>query len=102
MEFYDINGSFSYKLAIKTDKVNDGRWTGDVIVDDMTGKVFTTFVFNGRYNLYEIDLNTGMLKRRVTLFHPFPEKVRVYNDFVYYLYDVSADPDNKMLYRQKF
>ncbi len=102
MEFYDAAGGFSYKLALKIDKVNDGRWTSDIITDERTEKVYTTFVSNGQCSLYEIDLNSGALKKRITLFHYYPEKVRVYNDFVYYLYDVSSDPDNKMLYRQRF
>jgi hypothetical protein len=101
MEFYDIAGNFSYKLALKTDQVKDGVWTSDVLIDERSGKVFTTFVFNGRYSLYEIDLNSGMLKKRLTLFHYYPEKVRIYNYFVYYLYDAPGDPDNKRLYRQK-
>lgn len=101
MEFYDAAGNFSYKLAMKIDQVNDGRWTNELIVDERSGKVFTTFVSNGQLRLYEIDLNSGILKKRQTLFHFYPEKVRVYNDFIYYMYDVSADPDNKMLFRQK-
>ena len=102
MEFYDNAGSFSYKLALKIENVNDGRWTNDILLDERTGKIFTAFISNGHYSLYEIDLNSGILKKQLTLFHCYPQKVRVYNDFVYYLYDVAGDPDNKMLYRQKF
>jgi len=102
IEFYDNSGNFSYKLSLMIGKVNDGRWTNDIITDDRNGKVFTTFVSNGRYTLYEINLNSGMLMKKLTLFHYYPEKVRVNDNFVYYLFDVSSDPDNKMLYRQKF
>jgi hypothetical protein len=102
IEFYDQEGNFSCKLALQIDKVKDGRWTNDILIDERTEKVYTTFVSNGQYGLYEINLNSGMLKRRVTLFHYYPEKVRIYNDFVYYLYNVSGLPDNKMLYRQGF
>jgi hypothetical protein len=102
MEFYDHSGSFSYKLALKIDKINDGRWSCDILIDEKSEKAYTTFISNGQYSLYEIDINSGILKKQLILFHYYPEKVLVYNDFVYYLYDVSADPDNKMLYRQKF
>jgi hypothetical protein len=101
MEFYDSGGNFSYKLALKINLVNDGRWTSDILTDGHTEKVYTTFISNGQYGIYEIDLNSGILIKRLTLFHYYPEKIKVYNNFVYYLYDVSADPDNKMLYRQK-
>jgi len=102
MEFYDLGGVFSYKLALKIENVNDGRWTSDIIIDEQSEKIYTTFVSNGQYSLYEIDLNTGMLRKKLTLFHYYPEKVRVARDFVYYLYDVASDPDNKMLYRHGF
>jgi len=102
MEFYDNEGSFSYKLALKIENVNDGRWTNDILPDERTGKIFTAFISNGHYSLYEIDLNSGILKKQLTLFHYYPQKVRVYNNFVYYLYDKSGEPDNKMLYRQKY
>ncbi len=101
IEFYDSQGNFSYKLALKTDRVSDGRWTGDILIDEQTEKAYSTFVSNGQYGLYEIEINTGVLKKRLILFHYFPEKIRVYKDYVYYLYDEPADPDNKMLYRQK-
>jgi hypothetical protein len=101
MEFYDIQGNFSYKLALKIDEVNDGRWTSDILVDATTSKVYTLFLRNGTSTLYEINVDNGQLKKRLSLFHPFPGNVKVYNGFAYYLYDVAGDPDNKMLYRQK-
>jgi hypothetical protein len=102
MEFYDSTGNFSYKLALKIDKIRDGQCTNEILTDVTSDKAFTTFVSNGQYSLYEIDLNSGMMKKRLTLFHYYPKKVRVYNNFVYYLYDVPGNPDNKKLYRQKF
>jgi hypothetical protein len=102
IEFYDGAGAFSYKLALKTDQVNDGRWTSDFLTDEITGKVYTFFIQNGTCNVYEINVNNGMLKKRASLFHLYPRKLKIYNDWVYYLYDVAGDPDNKMLFRQKF
>lgn len=102
IEFYDIEGNFSYKLELKTDKIRDGRWTNDIVIDERKQKAFTTFISNGQYTLYEIDMNSGFLKKRLTLYHYYPEKIRVYDNCVYYLYDVPEDRDNKMLFRQKF
>ena len=101
-ECYDAGGNFSGKIKLKTDQPGLGRWTKDVLTDLTDGKVFTTYIRNGRYSLYEIDLNTGALKHRVDLEHLFPEKIKVYNGWVYYLYDVDSSADNKVLYRQKF
>ena len=102
MEFYDSTGNFSYKLALNVDKIKDGRWTNDILVDGITGTVYTTFIRNGTCSLYKIDLNSGNIRKRISLLHDYPEKVRVYNDWVYYLYNIPGEPDNKMLYRQKF
>jgi hypothetical protein len=101
IEFYDMKGAYSYKIALKIDEKIEGRWSDEIVVDEVTGKAYTTFMRNGIFILYGIDLNTGALKKRLTFFHPYPEKIRIYNDFVYYLYDVPGTDDNKMLYRQK-
>jgi hypothetical protein len=102
MEFYDSGGNFSFKLALKINLVNDGRWTSDILTDGYTEKVYTTFISNGQYGIYEIDLNSGILIKRLTLFHYYPEKIKVYNNVVFYLYNIPGDADNKMLYRQRF
>ena len=102
MEFYDSAGNFSYKLSLNIEKLKDGRWTNDILVDGATGKVYTTFFRNGRCSVYQIDLNSGNLRKRLSLIHDYPEKVRVYGDCIYYMYNLPGDPDNKMLYLQKY
>ncbi len=101
IEFYDMKGAYSYKLALRIDEKIEGRWSDEITVDELTQKAYTTFSRNGIFILYEIDLNTGALKKRLTFFHPYPEKIRIYNEYVYYLYDVPGKDDNKMLFRQK-
>lgn len=101
MEFYDITGSFSYKLALQINKASDGRWTGDIITDETSGRVYTVFIQNGTAVIDEININTGILKKQVSLAHFYPQKIRIYNGWAYYLYDVAGDADNKMLFRQK-
>ena len=102
VEFYDSTGNFSYKLSLKVDNIREGRWTSDILVDELTGKVYTTFIRNGICSLYEISLNSGDLRKRFSIEHSFPEKIKVCNQWIYYLYNIPGDPDNKMLYRQKF
>jgi hypothetical protein len=101
MEFYDMEGNYSYKLALRTDSVNDGRWTGEVYIDESNSAVFTSFLRNGICSIYRIDLNTGILHKRVSIQHPFPVKIRVSKGFAYYMYDIPGSPDNKMLFRQR-
>lgn len=101
IEFYDPKGAYSYKLALKIDENIEGRWSNEIIVDEVLLKAYTTFLKNGTYILYEIDLNTGGLKKTLTIYHLYPEKLRIYNRYIYYLYDLPGSPDNKMLFRQR-
>jgi hypothetical protein len=84
-----------------TDQVTGGRWTREIETDRTTGQAFSFFTNGGLVTVYEIDLNSGMLKRKIVLEHIFPEKIRIYNGWVYYLYDLDSEADNKALYRQK-
>jgi hypothetical protein len=100
LEFFDTEGKFSYKLKINVEMINDGRWSGDIFLDENQLKVYTTFDKSSGTGLYRIDLNNGDLHKILTLTHPYPRKIRIYKDRVYYMYDVLGDPDNKTLYRQ--
>jgi hypothetical protein len=101
MEFYDSAGNYSYKLALAIDQVKDGRWTNDILIDEVSGKVYTVFMQNGKCHVYEINKDNGSLKNRQSLVNVYPRKIKIYNDWIYYMYDVSGDPDNRMLFRQK-
>jgi hypothetical protein len=101
LEFFDPEGNFSYKLKISIDQIRDGRWSGDIFMDETQSKAYTTFLKSSGTNLYRIDLNTGDLRKILSIIHPYPQKIRVYKEQVYYLYDVLGDPDNKTLFRQK-
>ena len=100
LEFYDTVGNFSYKLKINIEEIKDGRWSGDIFLDESQSKVYTTFLKSTGTGLYRIDLNTGDLHKILNLIHPYPQKIRIYEDQVYYMYDILGDPDNKTLYRQ--
>jgi hypothetical protein len=101
MEFYDLEGNYSYKIALKLYGSGEGRWTYDILIDAITLKVYTTYLKNGVLSLHEIDLNTGELSKAITVQHLFPQKLRVFDNYLYYLYDDPQTPDNKMLFRQR-
>ncbi len=100
LEFYDTVGNFSYKLKINIEEIKDGKWSGDIFLDENQSKIYTTFLKSTGTGLYRIDLNTGDLHKILTLIHPYPQKIRIYKDQIYYMYDILGDPDNKTLYRE--
>jgi hypothetical protein len=100
LEFFDTTGNYSYKLKINIEKIRDGRWSGDIFLDETQSKIYTTFLKSTGTGLYRIDLNTGELHKTLSLIHPFPQKIRIYKGKIYYLYGVPGSTDNKILYRQ--
>jgi len=100
MEFYDLDGNYSYKVELKLDLSGEGRWTYEILADPVTLKVYTPYLKNGIVTLYEIDLNTGGLTRILSVVDPFPQKLRVYEDYLYYIYDNRDLQNNTMLFRQ--
>jgi hypothetical protein len=102
MEFYDLQGNYSYKIELKLHNAGEGRWTNDILIDDVTLKVFTTYIKNGLLSLFEIDLNTGEITKALSVFHLYPQKLSIYDNYLYYLFDDPQLPDNKMLFRQRF
>ncbi len=101
LELYTLNGEFTSKLKMQVQDTRDGRWTTEIYIDDIEKKAYTSFLKNGRMTLYRIDLNNGDLKRVTTSSHMYPQKVKVHNNFLFYLYDIPGAGDNKHMFRQK-
>jgi hypothetical protein len=101
LALYTLSGEFTSKLKMPIEKIDDGKWTSEVYIDNMEKKAYTSFRKGELYTVYRIDLNTGELKRKLTTDHEFPQKIRVHNNFLFYLYTIPGKGDNKYLYRQK-
>jgi hypothetical protein len=101
IELYNLNGYFLSRVKIPVDRSKKEKWTESILVDQFTGRSFTTFYYEGRINLYRIDLSNGSLTKAFTVKHNFPQKIMVHNNFIYYLYDVPATMDNKQLFRER-
>jgi len=102
LELYTMNGMFTSKLRMPVPDVSDGRWTTEIYIDKTDYKAYTSFMTkSGNFTLWQINLNTGELKRKLTAEHGYPQKVRIHKNFLFYLYDIPGEGDNKLLYRQK-
>lgn len=101
IEFYTTEGEFTSKLLLPVLTIKEGKWTGEVCIDEITSNVYTLFMKNGHFFLYRINLETGSLKRELEILHAYPEKIRIHNQLLYYLYDIPGTSDNKHLFRQK-
>jgi len=101
LELYTLSGEFTSKLKMQVQDTRDGRWTTEIYIDEIEGKAYTSFLKNGRMTIYRIDLNNGDLKKVISASHMYPQKVKIHNRFLFYLYDIPGKGDNKYLFRQK-
>ncbi len=76
-------------------------WKKNVIQDRVTGSIFGVFEANGFSYLGLIDIKTGKIDKKVKLSFKYVEKIRVNNNFVYYIYRPFESLQRKFLYREQ-
>jgi hypothetical protein len=100
IEFYTPDGDYTSKVRLDVSKVADGRWTKEIYVDPIRQHAYTSFNRNGEYTLYRINIETGELVKSTGLAFVYPQRVRVNDGKVFYMYNVPGEQDNKQLFRQ--
>jgi hypothetical protein len=101
IELFNVNGKFMSGLAMPAQETGSGDWTKEIYVDRIAHSFYTSFLKNGKLSLCRIDLFTGELKRILVTTHIFPQKVKVHDNNLFYLYDLPGSGDNKHLFKQK-
>ena len=76
-------------------------WKKNVIQDKVTGAIYALFELNGFSYLGLIDVNTGNIDKKVKLSFKYVDKIRVNNNFVYYIYRPFESLQRKFLYREQ-
>ena len=99
IEFYTPEGDFTSKLKFDLAGAVEGKWTKEIIVDPVRGKVYTPFSKGGEITLYRVNIETGQLARSAKLTHFFPQNVKVHDGQVFYMYNLPGEPDNKQLFK---
>jgi hypothetical protein len=103
LELYTLGGAFTSRLKIPIEEGGATHWTKDMFVDPVRHKLYTSFLKSGgNFFLYNIDLNTGALRQTIRAEHAFPQKVRIQGNYLFYMYDIPGEGDNRHLFRQKF
>jgi len=101
LEIYNLDGQLFSEGVIPLALRDQRIWSKEIYVDSKTGLVYTSFLKNGVATLFWIDVSSYVRYRVMDISHPFPEKIRVHGDYLFYMYDVSGEGDNKMLFKQK-
>ncbi len=99
---FDLDGNELAEIPANYAKV-DKSWANEIIVNEEETRCFAKFINTGIVTLKEIDLETGRIKNTFKIEqHIFPEKIRIQNNEVYYLYrDYKKQDRNERCYLWK-
>ncbi|MEY4659936.1 MAG: hypothetical protein ACO29Q_03875 [Crocinitomicaceae bacterium] len=76
-------------------------WRRNVIQDRVTGSIYTTYEKDGHCYLGLINIGTGEVVEKVKLSFRYVDKIRVHNNYVYYIYRPFESTQKKFLYKEK-
>ena len=95
-EFTSDSTSFNYH---KTS--TNGKWKKDLLHDQIQEKIFVQYDKHGYTYLCELNLLDGSVGEAFRLKYRYPEKVKVFNNRVYYLYRPYGSSQKHYLYRER-
>jgi hypothetical protein len=77
------------------------EWENVLIEDRILGKIYALYERNGISYLKELNTSTGEIVKVYALTYKYPERIKVYDGYVYYLYRPFESVQKKYLYREK-
>jgi len=101
LNIYDNSGKYLAVYTMPVDKMSGEKWQHEIIFDELTHLPYTTFLKGGKMKVYRIDLSNGKLIYKVTTGFVFPEKIKIDNGYLYYMYNQPGINDTKKVYRQR-
>ncbi len=86
--------------SIKVEYHNKENWMPVIITDNFINKAYTIFTTGVMYSLSEINLQDGSVKEVTKIKKLFPQKIKINNGHLYFLYkDMNNDWGIKKLYQ---
>lgn len=73
----------------------------DILQDPFNGELYSHHERSGVHYLRQIDPETGATGRPYKIYHPFAERVKVLEGYVYYIHSTPKDRNVKHLLREK-
>jgi len=102
LEIFDKNGTKLDSIAIFHHyHAKQTGWKNQLIQDHGTGAIYTIFERTGNTFLGLVDVKTGNIKEKVKLSFRYVDKIRVHNNFVYYVYRPFESIQKKFLYKER-
>lgn len=99
---YDRNNHLIDSLEITYHLESDKReWEELIIQDRNKQRIFSVFLRGGKIYLKELNTSTGEIRKVHQLYYKYPEKLKVKNNYAYYIYRPFESLQNKYLYREE-
>ncbi len=76
-------------------------WKHQVIVDSEAGKIYAVYQKNGFWYLKQIDSNTGKIVSSFRLSGQYAEKIKVKENYVYYIYRPFESLQEQFVYKER-
>lgn len=76
------------------------EWKHEVIMDRSSHKAYALYQKDGFYYLMHIDLKSGKVTGSFRLTNPYVEKIRIRDDYVYYVYRPFGSLQERFVYKE--
>ncbi len=76
------------------------EWKHEVIVDKLNHKAYALYQKNGFYYLKHIDMKTGKIIGTFKLTNQYVEKIKIKDDYVYYIYRPFESLQEQFVYKE--
>lgn len=76
------------------------EWKNEVIIDKEANAAYALYQKNGFYYLKGIDMHTGKIKSSFKLTNQYVEKIKIKDDYVYYIYRPFESLQEKFVYKE--
>jgi len=99
---YDIEGKRLDSIPIYHHyQAKETGWRRNVLQDRVTGSIYATYEKDGSCYLGLMNIKTGEISEKVKLTFRYVDKIRVHNNYVYYIYRPFESIQKKFLYKEK-
>jgi hypothetical protein len=76
-------------------------WKKKLVQDPITGNFYAIFEKDGFTYIGSIDAKTGIIREKVRLHFKYVDKLKIHNNFVYYVYRPFESNQKKYLYKER-
>lgn len=99
---YDRNNHVIDSIDINYHTSKDKKEWEELLVQDRNKqRIFSVFLRGGKYYLKELNTTTGEITKVHPLYYKYPDKLKIKDNYAYYIYRPFESLQNKYLYREK-